>query len=214
MTRFAKHVSTILLFAVCACTKETPHPVPYYNTPDFTPLWLTPSESRSVGLHRLAPFSFIDQNGELVTHETTKGKIIVADFFFTRCPSACPTMTENLAAVQTAFAVDTSVMILSHSVMPWVDSVSELNRYAMRYNANPKQWKFLTGATEKIYALARTSYFAEEEIGFKKDSTEFLHTERFLLVDKDGHLRGIYNGTLKLETEKLITDIRLLNAAP
>jgi len=101
---------------------------------------------------------------------------------------------------------------LSYSVTPWIDSTQKLKKYAEFYNIIPGKWHLLTGDKSKIYELARKSYFAEEEIGFTKDSTEFLHTEHFVLVDASGRIRGIYNGTLSLETERLIGDIRKLQS--
>ena len=101
-------------------------------------------------------------------------------------------------------------MLLSYSVTPWLDSVKILNDYAKRYKVTNPNWHFLTGSKSEIYTLARQSYFAEEDLGFTKDSTNFLHTEHFLLIDKNKRIRGIYNGTLELEINQLIKDIAIL----
>ena len=100
--------------------------------------------------------------------------------------------------------------MLSFSVTPWIDSVQKLKSYVKDKDIKMKNWYFLTGEKSKIYELARKSYFAEKDIGFTKDSTDFLHTEHFLLVDKTLRIRGIYNGTLSLEMQHLIEDIKLL----
>ena len=100
--------------------------------------------------------------------------------------------------------------MLSYSVTPWVDSVSRLKKFADKYSIQTDKWHLLTGSTNSIYTLARQSYFAEEETGYSKDSSEFLHTEHFILVDKQGYIRGIYNGTLPLETQRLKEDIDIL----
>ena len=184
--------------------------LPVYDTPDFTPIWTTRSALQQHPLHTISPFCFLDQNGDSVNNRTFDGKIYVANFFFTVCPSICPKMTNNLLAVQKAFEHDSSVMLLSHTVMPWVDSVSQLHAYAESKGIASNQWRLVTGATKDIYALARQSYFAEEAIGYKRDSSEFLHTEHVLLIDPNRHIRGVYNGTLPLEIDRLMEDIRLL----
>lgn len=185
-------------------------PLPYYNTPDFTPQFLNTDEAAKIISHRIGDFKFTDQDGNQVTQQTVNGKVHVAAFFFTACGSICPKMTAQLKRVQDAFAGDSSIVLLSYSVTPWLDSVPVLQRYAQKHNVNAAQWHLLTGYKSAIYDLARKSYFAEEEIGYTRDSTEFLHTEHFILVDRTSRIRGIYNGTLALETDQLIKDIRQL----
>jgi protein SCO1 len=184
--------------------------LPIYNTPDLTPRWLSEEAIPSDSIHHIAPFRFTNQLGETVSDSTLKGKIYVANFFFSICPGICPKMTNNLSTVQKAFASDPEVLLISHSVMPWVDSVAQLRVYGENYDINPQKWHLLTGEAGKIYDLARKSYFAEAAIGYGRDSTEFLHTEHVLLVDGEQRLRGVYNGTLVLEIERLIEDIGVL----
>jgi protein SCO1/2 len=105
---------------------------------------------------------------------------------------------------------DKNLVFLSYSVTPWIDNPALLKNYKEENKINNKKWHFLTGTKGNIYKLARQSYFAEEDIGFSKDSTEFLHTEHFILVDKTKRIRGIYNGTLTLEMQQLIEDIKTL----
>jgi len=119
-------------------------------------------------------------------------------------------MTEQFHRIQQAFSNDENIRLLSYSVTPWIDSVSKLKKYAVKHNILADKWHLLTGSRTEIYSLARKSYFAEEETGFNKDSSEFLHTEHFILVDKKSRIRGVYNGTLPLETDRLIEDIRQL----
>lgn len=185
--------------------------VPYYNTPDFTPIWLAdPAEADQKITHRIADFSCRNQENQVVSQKTVAGKIYVANFFFTSCPTVCPKMTSLLKAVQDTFQTDSRVALLSFSVTPWLDSVPRLRRYAASKGVLPGKWHLLTGNRGAIYNLARTSYFAEDAIGFTKDSTEFLHTEHLILVDQNRRIRGVYNGTQPLETDKLILDIRAL----
>jgi protein SCO1/2 len=194
-----------------ACEKKTSPRLPYYNTPDFSPIFVqSASELTGKIPHRISNFSFRDQNGVTISEKDIKGKIHVADFFFTSCGSICPRMTRHMKLVEKAFPANKNVVFLSYSVTPWIDTVGRLKAYSRANNIQSDNWHLLTGSKAAIYQLARQSYFAEEELGFSKDSTEFLHTEHFLLVDKQKRIRGIYNGTLELEMQQLIADIQSL----
>jgi protein SCO1/2 len=118
-------------------------------------------------------------------------------------------MMENLLKVQKEFPGNEDIAFISHTVTPWIDSVARLKNYAQRFNLD-NRWHLVTGDKATIYNLARCSYFAEEEPGFTKDSTEFLHSEHVVLVDKYKKIRGVYNGTLELEIDRLIGDIKEL----
>jgi protein SCO1 len=204
-------VYCLLLAIVCIACEAPKESLPYYNNPDFTPIWLSTKDSVDKQItHSIKPFSFYNQDGKLVNNATVKGKIHVANFFFTSCPSICPKMTVEFQTLQAAFVNDPAIVLLSYSVTPWMDSIARLKEYAQNNAVISDKWHLLTGNKADIYSLARQSYFAEESIGLTKDSTEFLHTEHFILVDQNGRLRGIYNGTLALETERLIADIKLL----
>lgn len=207
--------ASILLWTLFACqTKEQTQKeiLPYYNTADFTPNWYTEKQLDTLKLHKIADFSLIDQDGKKVSSETVKGKIYVANFFFTICPSICPTMTQNLLAVHNTFKNDADILMVSHSVMPATDTVAQLKKYASRWKIDSQRWHLLTGEKDKIYALARQSYFAEKEIGLQKEKNEFLHTENAFLIDKNGYIRGVYNATLPLDVENLVKDIKVLQA--
>ncbi|MEY4930219.1 MAG: hypothetical protein RI909_943 [Bacteroidota bacterium] len=197
----------IYLFFFTACQQKSS--LPYYHTADFTPYWEGESNFTKDTLHTIAPFQFTNQEGEVVTDVTYKNKIYVADFFFTICPGICPKLTSNLKKVAEVFKENSEVMFISYSVTPDIDSVAQLKKYAQEHDI-PSSWNLVTGNKEEIYTLARQSYFAEREIGFQNATQEFLHTEHFILVDQEGHIRGIYNGTLELEASRLMDDIRLL----
>lgn len=212
--RIAPLILLISIFAMSCQTKKQPikETLPYYNSADFTPNWYNAKQLDTVKLHKIATFQFTDQDGNLVSNETVKGKIYVANFFFTICPSICPTMTQNLFAVQKAFKDDAGIVMLSHSVMPATDTVAQLKKYANRWKIDSQRWHLLTGSKEQIYTLARQSYFAEKEIGLQKEKNEFLHTENAFLIDQQGYIRGVYNATLALDVENLINDIRVLQS--
>ncbi|MBO0934409.1 SCO family protein [Fibrella aquatilis] len=215
LSRRFTSLAVLLLAGLLACqqqqkTEQKATLVPYYNTPDFTPLWPTESTVDQVITHRINEFSFRDQTNAVVTRQTLAGKVHVANFFFTSCPTVCPKMTSLLRMVQDTFRHEPRVVLLSFSVTPWLDSVPRLRQYAHAKGVNDAQWHLLTGNRGAIYTLARQSYFAEEAIGFTRDSTEFLHTEHLVLVDPTRRIRGIYNGTQPQEIDHLIVDIRAL----
>jgi protein SCO1 len=159
--------------------------------------------------HHIGNFSLLNQYGETITNETVKNKIYVANFFFATCQSICPEMSTNLTDLQKAFANDDSLLILSHSVNPMHDTVAVLMDYATTYNATKNKWHLLTGDKKQIYDLAKTSYLVN---AFEDDGTPegFLHSELFLLIDKKGRMRGMYDGTDKAQVARLIEEIKLL----
>lgn len=204
-------VFIVILFIlpfISGCSGNKISELPYYNTPDFTPVWVSNDEAESI--HRISDFSFTDQDGKQISGDEFKGKIHVANFFFTTCPGICPSMTKNLMKIQKEFSNSDDIKLVSYSVMPWIDSTVLLKNYEKTFDIKNGMWYLLTGSTSDIYELARRSYFAEERAGYNSDSSEFLHTEHVLLVDKKGHLRGIYNGTLPLDAERMIEDIKIL----
>ena len=209
MKRWLKILSLLLLAVAC---KRPGHKqqLPFYNTPNFTPVWLSPTDKGYADIHTIAPFGFTNQFGKTITNRDTREKIYVANFFFTSCPAICPRMMSNLAAVQLAFGNNNRVLILSHSVTPLKDSVPVLRKYAEDHGINGKSWYLLTGNQDAIYKLARRAYFADDATGFNRGTDEFLHTENLVLIDGKGRIRGVYNSTLVLEVQNLITHIRLL----
>jgi protein SCO1/2 len=207
-----KITALILLFLAGCTTKQvTKLRLPFYNKPDFTPQFLNSKDEINKQItHTIGDFEFIDQHGKSITQKDIEGKIHVANFIFTSCGSICPVMTSHLKLLQQAFENNSNVVLLSYSVTPWIDSVPRLQQYAISNDIHSKNWHLLTGSKSIIYTLARTSYFAEEDLGFTKDSTQFLHTEHIILVDKNKRIRGVYNGTLQLETEQMVKDIQML----
>ncbi|QTN39509.1 SCO family protein [Cryomorphaceae bacterium] len=203
------------ILSACAPSGEKTSRVdqlPFYNEATFTPHWLSPSSAALDTFHKIAPFSFTDQNGLVVNEETVEGKIYVTDFFFTTCPGICPKMTANMTLVQEAFLDDPNVLILSHSVTPNKDSTEVLAAYASEHGVQSNKWLLLTGDRQEIYTMGREQYFVEEDLGLERSPNEFLHTENFVLIDQNRHIRGIYNGLNKGSVQQLIADIRTLKA--
>ena len=162
--------------------------------------------------HKIADFSLINQNGVTITQEAYKEKIYVADFFFTTCQTICPIMTKNMNEVQKQFITDDEVMILSHTVTPDIDTVAQLKRYAKEQNVNASKWNLVTGDKKQIYELARKSYLAVKDDG-DGGPFDMIHTENFVLIDKEQQIRGFYDGTDIKEIERLIEDIKTLKAS-
>ena len=198
----------LLLSGIWSSCNNQSTQLPYYEDASFTPHWYASAPPDT--LHTVPPFSFTDQRGKTINNDSLHGHIYVADFFFTTCPGICPKLTKNLGKVQAAFKDDNRLRIVSHSVTPWIDTVGQLAKYGADHGVIPGKWYLLTGPKEQIYQLARTGYFAEKLAGLSIGSDGFVHSEFFLLVDMSGHLRGIYNGTLELETKHLIEDIQIL----
>jgi protein SCO1/2 len=162
--------------------------------------------------HTIADFELINQNGETITQKDYQGKIYVADFFFTTCPSICPIMTKNMAEIQASILDDNEILLLSHSVTPKIDSVPQLKKYALEKGVIDSKWNLVTGDKKKIYELARKSYFAVLNDG-DGGPYDMIHTENFILIDKKGRIRGTYDGTSTEEIKKLINDISILKAS-
>jgi protein SCO1 len=180
------------LYYYYSVMKEHPRRLPYLG---------------EAGQH-VKPFSFINQDGKVVTEKNVEGKIYVAEFFFSTCEGICPTMNENMTKVYQTFRGQNDFAILSHTVKPEEDTVEQLKRYANKYEADGEQWMFLTGAKDNLYRMATYSYIipVAEEID-SNGIPAFVHSENFILVDKEKKLRGVYDGTKKDAVDKLIKDI-------
>jgi len=200
--------SVIMIYAIYSML--TPEKkLPIYNPADVNPKLVDQSLVHIRRNHKVLDFELINQNGETITEQDYKDKIYVADFFFTRCMTICPVMTNNMAVLQQEFLNDNDVKFLSHSVTPVIDSVSVLKAYAETKGVIDSKWNITTGPKKHIYELARKSYFAvlDEGDGGLQD---FIHTENFVLVDKKKQIRGYYDGTDDEDIKRLISDIKLL----
>ncbi len=162
--------------------------------------------------HTIADFSLTNQNGKTITQSDYKGKIYIADFFFTTCPTICPIMTKNMAGIQEQILNDEEVLLLSHSVTPVIDSVAQLKKYALEKGVNDAKWNLVTGDKKQIYQLARKSYLAVKNDG-DGGPFDMIHTENFILVDKERRIRGFYDGTKTGDIEKLLKDLDILKAS-
>jgi protein SCO1/2 len=160
--------------------------------------------------HHVANMQFTNQFGKKVSFSDLRGKIIVIDFFFTRCPSICPQLAKAMKRLQNSFTNnnDSIVQFVSISVDPVHDSVTELRKWAEKYNVNPDSWWLLTGNRDSIYHFALSEIKAS--IADVNVDTAFVHTENFFLLDKERIVRGWYNGFDSVAQKKLVRDIPLL----
>jgi protein SCO1/2 len=214
---FQKSVPTLIIMAVFSVgmvyaiySLLTPEKkLPVFNPADVNPKLVDESVIHIRRNHKVADFNLINQNGEIVTHEDYNDKIYVTDFFFTRCMTICPVMTNNMGKLQEVFKNDEDIKFLSLSVTPEMDSIPVLKEYAVNKGVIDAKWNITTGDKKHIYELARKSYFAvlDEGDGGLQD---FIHTENFILVDKKSQIRGFYDGTDSKDIERLIQDIKIL----
>lgn len=159
--------------------------------------------------HRIAPFQFVDQDSATITNGTFKDKIYVADFFFTTCRTICPIMKTQMLRVYEQVKDDSAVLILSHTIDPEYDTVALLHDFAERLGVESSKWHFVTGVKDSIYKIAQTSYFATA-LEDKTVADGFIHSGAFLLIDRQGRIRGKYDGTLPADVDQLIEDIERL----
>lgn len=194
--------------AACTTAPQQGRDLPYYDSADFTPRW-----TRTV-THRVGAFALTTQTGSTLRDTDLRGRVHVASFLFTRCTDVCPRMVQQLGKVQAAVGQADDVRLVSFSVTPDLDTPDVLADFGREHGIDPGRWALLTGPAPDIYALARTSYFADDPrpVPAASGADQFLHTEKVLLVDGDGHLRGVYNGTLPYDIEKLLADLATLRA--
>lgn len=175
---------------------------------------MVPVEISKKGLgHRIGQFEFLNQNRELITLDDVKGKVFVAEYFFTTCLTICPIMNEEMKRIQERFKGNENVKLLSFTVDPEIDTVEQMKSYAVEHNAVDGQWHFLTGEKEDLYSLARNSFFVlkpAEARNLGDAGSDFIHTNNFVLVDQELQIRGYYDGTSTEEVDQLMEDILIL----
>lgn len=198
----------LVMVALVGCRHSSS--LPYYGDRTLTPHFVADDSLTLETLHRVGDFSFVDQRGRSVTRQTVNDKIVVASFFYASCRQLCPTLRSQLQRVHSAFRDDDGVMILSHTIAPESDSVEVLERYARENHLDDRRWLLLTGARSEVERMARDSYFVELTDSGGKTNGKLLHTETFVLVDRAGRIRGVYDGSLAYDVSRLIEDIETL----
>ena len=184
--------------------------LPIYNPSDLNPAVVDDDLERVGRGHRIGDFDLIDQWGNKADSSLLQGKIYVADFFFTTCPTICIDMGQNFQRIQETYKNEDRLHLVSHTVMPEVDTVEVMHAYGQRMGAVKGKWHLLTGEKRELYRMARREYFAVMEQGTSFDEHDFIHTENVILVDEKKRIRGFYDGTSDLDMDRLIGDIQIL----
>ena len=213
---FAKFKTLILVLAVLSVVIVStiyqalkPEPkLKIYQPNDVHPDLVDTTLQHVKKYHRIADFLLINQEGDTVTQDTFKDRIYVVDFFFTTCATICPIMTKHMGQIQDKIKDDPSVLLLSHSVTPEIDTVAQLKRYADKKGVIPGKWHLVTGDKKQIYDLARKSYLVAKDQPYSP--YDLLHTENFVLIDPQRRIRGFYDGTDPEAIETLMRDIAIL----
>ena len=187
--------------------------LPVINPADVESEMVDPEILRQGYGHKIGSFALLNQNGDTITEKFVDGKVYVAEYFFTTCGSICPIMNKQMKRVNTAYFDNPEVAVLSFTVDPDVDTVAQMKLYADGHDIKGDHWQFLTGDKKELYQLARQSYFvlkpAEAE-NLGDAGSDFIHTNNFVLVDRESRIRGYYDGTNPDEVGTLLKDIQKL----
>ncbi len=201
-------LSAVIVTIIYNLYKPTPK-LPVYQ-PDMVTADLVDTSVQHIRkFHKVGDFALTNQLGDTITQTKFKDKIYVADFFFTTCQSICIDMAKSMQTLQKEYLNDPEIMLLSHSVTPEIDDVKQLQKYAKEKGVKPEKWQLVTGDKKQIYKLARKHYLASKTEG-DGGPYDLVHTENFVLVDKEKRIRGFYDGTNPEEIEDLIEDISIL----
>lgn len=209
-----KFIVILLLFGACTSQSEKDETasLPILGNKYVNEFEIEGNVVKDTVYHSIGNFSFFNQEGKEISNYTTEGKVYVADFFFTTCPTICPIMKTQMLRVYEEFKDEPNFMILSHTLDPEHDTVELLKDYAMKIGVeNDRTWHFLTGDQEKIFEIGQTRYLTTAMTD-KDEPGGILHSGAFLLIDQKGRIRGIYDGTKEEQVNKLMRDIpKLLN---
>lgn len=168
------------------------------------------SKKRISPISYVRPFAFINQDGKIITNKDVEGKVYVAEYFFTTCTGICPRMNDNMKLVYEKYKDENDFLILSHTCDPEQDSVTQMKKYAGSLGVNTDRWMFLTGRKDSLYTMARVSYTIDDPANnLKSIDDDFLHTQFWALVNRNGDVIKIYDGLKKNEINELIKDIEI-----
>jgi protein SCO1/2 len=202
----------VLAIAISACKSSTNNALPILGNRTPVTKMVNGKTVTDTVYQTIPDFKFINQYGDSITSKNLNGKIYVADFFFTSCPSICPVMHRNMLNVYNQFKNATDFKIISHSIDPKYDSVAVMKKYADKLGISGQTWWFLQGKKEDTYKLAE-SYLTHAGEDASAPGGH-VHDGYFILVDKQKHIRGAYDGTVPEQVTKLIADIKTLQAEP
>lgn len=209
MMRLATLVTITFLIALGCNEVKSSYELPIYGQKEYVEREVNGKTVTDTLYHTIAPFEFVDQDSSIITNATFNNQVYVADFFFTSCPTICPVMKQQMLRVYEAYKNDPKVAILSHSIDPTHDTVAVLHDFAEKLGVESSKWHFVTGDQDEIYDIGETSYMvvANED---EEAAGGYIHSGAFLLVDKKGRIRGVYDGTVPEQVDVLINDIKRL----
>lgn len=199
----------ILLFA--ACSGSVDEDLPIYGQHEYKEIEVDGKTIRDTTFYSIPDFKLHDQDSNIVSIKTVEGKVYVADFFFTSCPTICPKMKRNMYDLYETFEENDDLLFLSHSIDPKRDSVLKLRTYAESLGVESDRWHFMTGEKDEIYDLAKAYMISAAED--PRAPGGYIHSGAFILIDQKGRIRGYYDGTLPEDTETLKNDIKKLLAS-
>lgn len=183
--------------------------LPFFDANELTPFWL--KDKKNFTPARVTPFSVIDQNSKVVNEKTLAANLAVVNFFFAECPELCPLMMQSLKRFQTKLGADNKLIeIYSFSVQPKADTPEQLREFAKAQKLDLKNWHLLTGDQNVIFKIGKEVFKADGSVGAQKKADSFIHTQNVYLVDRNLHIRGIYNSEASEEMRNLVNDILLL----
>jgi len=199
-------IMPLLAFTLFSWYENNVEALPFYHNG-------TATENASTEHFSVPQFIFVNQDGKELTNKFVKEKVWVINYFFTSCPTICPKMMAGLKLVQQAFPNDEQIRIVSLTVDPSHDTPVRLKRYAQKKNINLNQWQLGTGNQVDLYRFARKGLFITADDG-DGGLNDFIHSDKIVLIDRENHIRGYYDGTDKDEILKLIKDIGRLKSNP
>jgi protein SCO1/2 len=204
-TSFRIILPAIFLLIMAGCGGTDPLPVMGEKT-----VTVVNGKDTVTEYHVIPAFSFLDQDSNRVTNETYRDKIYIADFFFTTCPTICPKMKAQMVTLHDNLLDDPEVLLLSHTIDPKHDTVAVLHDYADKLGIKTAKWHMVTGEKAKIYEIAKSYFVTALEDNSAPGG--FIHSGAFILVDKEGRVRGAYDGTKPETVPVIMKDLKKLKA--
>lgn len=204
-------VLTLIVFAFLVACESEQAELPILGKHEYETVEVNGEEKTDTIFYRIPEFDLLDQDSNLISRTSTSGKVYVADFFFTSCPTICPKMKRNMFDLYQGLEGEDNVIFLSHSIDPKRDSVPKLKKYAESLGVSSDRWHFMTGEKDELYDLAKAYMVSAAED--PKAPGGYIHSGAFILIDQEGRIRGYYDGTLPEDTELLKNDIKKLLAS-
>jgi protein SCO1/2 len=204
-----QYLPSIILSAILLACSESPKTLPYLGNKETVEKSINGKIVVDTIYHKIPDFEFINQDSVKITQEFVAGKIYIADFFFTTCPTICPKMKTQMLRIYEKYRDNPNIILLSHSIDPRHDTPSVLKEFKSNLGIKGNSWQMVTGDKAKIYEIGQKSYM----VTAADDPTQpggVVHSGAFILVDKDRHIRGIYDGTVPAKVDNLMEDIEIL----